>query len=305
MKKVTAMAVIVLAMLAHDAHTQTLPAIPQKLAFQNEEESADTVTISANYALSGIGFSIKDFGSGSILTWRDINLNGAQINVEFNKAPFVFNKTNIGVGFHKSFHGYHTDDDATNGPDVIYVASTEAVLLALKYEILLEENRFNPGLGMEFNYMRLENYNAAPYSLSTGNDIWQNMTGLANKSNVFKYCLYGGMQAKIIDKKYYLNVSGQTGLGLYFILADWVLRSDFKHPVSFYNMSLCFRTGGDLEMGFKLGRFTIFSKALLVYEIGPVGFNKFFRNDSEETAIQFASLNFFRPAINIGLKVNF
>jgi len=305
MKKTAAIAIIVLAMLAPGANAQTFPAARQKTAAQSGEKSADTVTITADYALSGIGFSIKDFDSGSILTWRDIILNGAQINVEFNKAPFVFNKTNIGAGFHKSFHGYHTDDDATNGYNVIHVASTEAFLLDLKYEILLEENRFNPKLGMDFNYLRLENYNAVPYFLSPSN-ISQNMTGLANKSDVFKYCLYGGMQAKIVEKNFfYMNVSGQTGLGLYFILADWVLRSDFKHPVSFYNISLCFRTGGDLEMGFNLGMFTIFTKALLVYEIGPVGFNKFFFSDSKKNTIQFASLDFFRPAFNIGLKVNF
>jgi hypothetical protein len=291
MKKIIAMAIIVLAMT-------------QKLDAQTGGKTAGTVMISANYTLSGIGFSIKDHDSGSILTWRDIYLNGAQINVEFNKAPFVFNKTNIGVGFHISFNGYHTDDDAANELNVIHIASTEAILLELNYEILLEENRFNPILGMDFNYLKLDNYDAKPYSLKNNDYKQQNLTGVVNKSNVINYYLYGGMQVKIVEKKFYMNASGQIGFGPYIVLADWVLRPDFKHPVSFYNISLCFRTGGDLEMGFRLGRFTIFAKALLIYEIG-LGYNEFFFSNGDGPSIQFSSLDFFRPAINAGLKVSF
>jgi hypothetical protein len=294
MKKTIAMAIIVLAM-------------PQKLAAQTGDKTADTVTISANYALSSIGFSIIDQDSGSILTWRDIHLNGAQINVEFNKAPFVFNKTNIGVGFHKSFHGYHTDDDANHSSPQMFIASTEAIFVDLKYEILLEENKFNPKLGMEFNYLKLENYNAKlfltdGYHTLDGKYFWN---GLVNKYDVFKYFLYGGMQVKIVESKFYINASGQIGFGPYIALADWILRSEFKHPVSFYNISFCFRTGGDLEMGLRLGKFTIFTKALLIYEIGPIGYNTFFFSKDDEISLQSTFLDFFRPAFNIGLKVSF
>jgi hypothetical protein len=297
MKKIIAMAIIALAMTAPDSRAQTFPAMPQKIDAQTGEKTADKVTISANYTLSGISFSINDHDSGSILTWRDIYLHGAQINVGFNK-------TNIGVGFHISFHGYHTDDDATNKLNVIHIASTEAILLDLKYEILLEENKFTPVLGMDFNYLRLENYNAKPYSPKNDNHYWENLTGLANKSNVFKYGLYGGMQVKIIENKFYMNASGQIGFGLYLVLADWVLRQDFKHPVSFYNVSIGFRTGGDLEMGFRLGGLTIFTKALLMYEIG-LGYNEFFLSNGDGPSIQPTTLDFFRPALNAGLKVSF
>jgi len=297
MKKIIAMAIIVLAMTAPDSRAQTFPAMPQKLDAQTREKTADKVTISANYTLSGIGFSINDHDSGSILTWRDIYLHGAQINVGFNK-------TNIGVGFHKSFHGYHTDDDATNKLNVIHIASTEAILLDLKYEILLEENKFTPVLGMDFNYLRLENYNAKPYS--SINDIYyrENLTGLANYLDIYKFCFYGGMQVKTDEKLFYVSASGQIGLGTDLVLADWILRSDFKHPVSFYNISYCFRTSGDLEMGFKLGKLTIFTKALLIYEIG-LGFSEFFLSNGDGPSIQLTTLDFFRPAFNAGLKVSF
>jgi len=311
MKKVTAMTIIVLVMLAPDTYAQTVPEMPQELTAQSRKkytDDTDTVTISANYALSGMGFSINDHDSGSILTWRDISLNGAQINVEFNKAPFFlskepffFNKTNISVGFHKSFHGYHTDDDANNEENVIHTASTEAILLTLKYEITQEEKKFIPKLGMDFYYLKLENYNAKPYAT---NPAWQNHTGLVNKLNVFNYCLYGGMQVKIVEKKFYMNASGHIGFGPYLVLADWVLRDDFKHPLSFYNLSLCFRSGGDFEMGFKLGRFTIFTIAQLVYETG-FGYNKFFLSNNDKTSTQSTTVDLFYPAFNIGLKVSF
>ena len=297
MKKIIAMAIIVLAMTAPDSGAQTFPAMPQNLDAQTGEKPADKVTISANYTLSGIGFSINDHDSGSILTWRDIYLHGAQINVGFNK-------TNIGVGFHKSFHGYHTDDDATNDLNVIHIASTEAILLDLKYEILLEENILNPVLGMDFNYLKLENYDAKPYFSRNNNYNWKNMTGLTNKSDIYKFCFYGGVQVKTDEKLFYINASGQIGLGVDLVLADWTLRSDFKHPVSFYNISYYFRTGGDLEMGLRLGKLTIFTKALLIYEIG-LGFTEFFLSKDDELSIQYTTLDFFRPALNAGLKVSF
>jgi len=309
MKKVTAMTIIVLAMLARDTYAQTVSETRKELAAPSWDKSADTtVTISANYTLSGIGFSINDHDSGSILTWRDITLNGAQINAEFNNAPFFlskepffFNKSNIGVGFHKSFRGYHTDDDANNTENVIHTASTEAILLVLKYEITREENKFIPNLGMDFYYLKLENYNAKPYST---NPDWQHLSGLANKLNIFNFCLYGGMQVKIVEKTFYMNAGGHIGFGPYLSLADWVLRDDFKHPLSFYNLSICFRTGGDLEMGFMLGSFTIFTKAQLVYETG-FGYNKFYLSNNENTSSQSTTVDSFRPAFNIGLKVNF
>jgi len=296
MKKIIAMAIIALAMTAPDSRAQTFPAMPQKLDAQTGEKTADKVTISANYTVSGIGFSINDHNSGSILTWRDIYLHGAQINVGFNK-------TNIGVGFHKSFHGYHTDDDATNKLNVIHIASTEAILLDLKYEILLEENKFSPVLGMDFNYLRLENYNAKPYSSINNIYYRENLTGLANYLDIYKFCFYGGVQVKADEKFFYVSASGQIGLGTGLVLADWILRSDFKHPISFYNISYCFRTGGDLEIGLKLGKLTIFTKALLIYEIG-LGFSDFYLSNGDGS-IQLTTLDFFRPAFNTGLKVSF
>jgi len=156
---------------------------------------------------------------------------------------------------------------------------------------------------MDFNYLILENYNGKPYSSRDNIYIWRNLSGLINKSDVFKYCLYGGMQVKIVESKFYMDASGQIGFSPYLILADWILRQDFKHPVSFYNISYCFRTSGDLEMGFRLGRFTIFSKALLIYETG-LGYTEHFLSNGDESS-QSTSLDFFRPAFNIGLKVSF
>ena len=304
--KIIALAVFGLAMASPDARAQAFPVLPQKFAVQDGEKTANNaeyaVTVSANYALSRISLSQKDHTSGSILSWRDIYLQGAHINVEFNKAPFIFNKTTIDAGFHKSFHGYHTDDDANNYANVIYSTSTEAALLDVKYEILLENNMFNPKLGLDFTYLKLENYDAKPFMSS--NLPSREIEGLVNKYDFYKFGWYGGMQMKIAAGIFYMNLSGQIGSSVYLTLADWILRLDFKHPVSFYTIGLSFRGGGDLETGLRLGRFTIFTRTLLFYEISPIGIET--QNHSNgDTPMQFISVDLFRAAFNIGLKVSF
>jgi len=306
MKKIITLAVIGLAMAAPDTRAQTFPVIPHNFAVQDEENISDAeqaVTASAHYALSTISLSQKNLDTGSILSWRDIYLHGAHINVGFNKAPLFFNETKIGAGFHKSFQGYFTDDDANNDFNVIYVTSTEAILLDLKYEILLKNNMFSPKLGLDFNYLKLDNYNAKIFipneAIITG--VFE---GLTNNYDVYNLAGTAGMHMKIATGIFYLNVSGQIGPGVYIALADWILRSDFKHPISFYNIGLSFRSGGDLELGFGFGRFTLFTKALLSYEISPIGINN--QNFSNgDTAIQLTFYDLFHAALNTGLKVSF
>jgi len=291
MRKIIALAVIGLAMAAPDALAQT------------GEKTADAehpVTISAAYALTTINLSQKYHDSGSILSWRDIHLQGGQLNVEFNKVPSAFNKTNIGVGFYKSFHGYATDDDTNNGLNVISVSSTEALLLDLKYEMLFINNMFSPKLGLDFSFLKLDDYDVKSF-YGSGSTIHK---GLASRFDVYKFGYYVGMQMKIAAGVFYMNVSGQIGTGIYIVLADWILRTDFKHPISFYDIGFSLRGGGDLEVGLKFGRFTIFTKVLLSYDYSPFGTdNQFLSNDKE--AMQFATFDLFRAGFNAGFKVSF
>jgi hypothetical protein len=306
MKKMIILAVIGLAIAAPDTRAQTFPLMPHNFAVQDGENTSDpdqAAMVSAHYALSTISLSEKHLDTGSILSWRDIYLHGAQINVEFNKAPLFFNKTNIGAGFHKSFQGYSTDDDANNDFNVIYVTSTKAILLDLKYEILQKNDIFSPKLGLDFNFLKLDNYNAKPFIPNEVLFIGF-FEGLADSYDVYNLAGMAGMHMKIATGIFYLNMSGQIGPGIYIALADWVLRTDFKHPISFYNIGLSLSSGGDLELGFRFGRFTIFTKALLSYEISPIGINN--QNLSNgNTAIQLTFFDLFHAALNTGLKVSF
>jgi len=228
-----------------------------------QSEEADKITVSANYLLTSVNFSIWYDVPGSILTWRDIYLHGFHLNVDFPKAPFGFDKNNVGIGFSSSFHGYWTDDDANNDINAISVSTAKTTLLELKYEMLGNKSVFNPKLGFDFNMLSFKNYDSRPFSGKPFRD-WQGIEGLASGYDIYKLGFYGGVQAVYGNSIIYMEASGQIGVGIYLALGNWMNNPNYKNPISFSDSGFSFRGGSGLETGLKLDRFTFFCKALLV-----------------------------------------
>jgi len=264
------------------------------------DTSAQEITVCANYDLSDLTLSVKHLNSGSILTWSEIILQGARVNVEFEKALFNFDRTNIGIGFAVSSQGHHVDDDSNNYIDLISVMSPKTALLNFSYEtLLLEDEVFIPKIGFDFSYLKIENYDYRPYAQKYITPI----EGIGSKYDVYKFGVYGGLQIKLIDSNFlYFNAFGQIGAGIYAALADWVHRDDWMHPVSFSDIGISFRGSSGLETGIRLGRFAIFVEAQFFYELSPgLGVNVQYHTD----AWQFTSLSLQRASFAAGLRVRF
>jgi len=275
---------------------------------KNEQSETAGVTISAEYQLSSLNFSTKGITSGSILTWRDIYLNGAYLNVNFPGAPFAYQRTNIGAGFSGSFNGYWTDDDANNDLDVIYTAKAETYLLELNYEILSVDHgsnfEFSHKLGLDFIILFFKNYDATAYTAHMDNTYeWE---GLTNTFDHYTLALYGGVQAVYGTGVFYAVVSGQAGIGVSLSFADWIYRHDLKHPVSFSYFGFSFRGESNLEIGFRFkGGITIFTKALLMYEISPgLGLITNY-NSNDDIGVGGIFMELSRASLNVGIKLNF
>ena len=274
-----------------------------------EQSETAGITISAEYQLSSLAFSTKGINSGSILTWRDIYLNGAYVNVNFPGAPFSYQRTNIGVGFSGSFNGYWTDDDANNKLDIIYTAAAETYLLELNYEIFSVDYGINyelsHKLGLDFTTLFFKNYDATPY-MNMDSDIYGSIEGLTNTFDHYILGFYGGVQVVYGTGVFYMALSGQAGIGISLSFADWIHRPDLKHPVSFSYFGLSFRGESNFEIGFRLkGGITLFSKAFLMYGISPgLGLiTSYGSNDDIGIGSKFMELS--RASLNVGIKISF
>jgi hypothetical protein len=271
---------------------------------QSESEEADKTVISANYLLTSVNFSSKYMTTGSILTWRDIYLQGFYLNVDFQNAYSYFDRSNIGVGFSSSFHGYFTDDDANNDKNLVYVSTTETTLLELKYEMRTSTYMFNPKLGFDFNMLLFKNYNGRAF---TGRPFhyWEEIEGLVCQYDIYKLGFYGGVSVYFGNRVVYVEASGQVGIGFYLDRADWLNNPKFKSPVSFLDYGFSFRGGSDIEAGLKLGRLTFFCKAMIAYEINPgLGIDQQFSSNGE-TPFQLHFFELTRASLSVGLKVSF
>jgi len=275
---------------------------------KNEQSETAGITISAEYQLSSLNFSTKGINSGSILTWRDIYLNGAYLNVNFPGAPFGYQRTNIGAGFSGSFNGYWTDDDSNNDIDAIYTAAAETYLLELNYEILSVDHgsdyELSHKLGLDFITLFFKNFDAAEYTPDMDNTYeWE---GLTNIFDHYTLAFYGGVQAVYGTGVFYAAISGQAGIGISLSFADWIHRRDLKHPVSFSYFGFSFRGESNFEIGFRFKRgFTLYSKAQLMYEISPgLGLiTNYSSNDDIGVGGMFMELS--RASLNAGIKISF
>ena len=268
-------------------------------------EQEHKTTISANYETSDLSLNVKYHNTGSMLNWQDIHLRGARVNVEFDKAPWGYDRTSLGIGYSVSSGGHFVDDDSTNYANVINVLSPKTSLLDLTYEVFsLEDDKFIPGFGLDFNCLKLRNYDNRRFDF---NHLGFSTGGLIAKYDVYKLGVYGGMRIRLVNSdSFALNATGQLGAGLYLALADWIYRQDFKHPVSFYDIALSFRVAGGLEMGIRLGDDVIlFSEAQIFYETSPgLGRSRQFLSDGD-VGDQRIRFNLLRTSFSLGVKVEF
>jgi hypothetical protein len=272
-------------------------------AFAQSEEAGKT-TISANYLLTSVNFSVKAMSTGSILTWRDIYLQGAYLNVDFQNTLSYFDRSNIGVGFSGSFYGYWTDDDANNDENVIYVSTTETLMLELKYEMRSSKSVFNPKIGFDFNMLLFKQYDGRPFD-DNHTKSYYDVPGFVCGYDMYKLGAFAGVSAYFGNKVVYVEASGQVGISLYLDFGNWLHNSNFKNPVSFLDYGFSFRGGSDIEAGLKLGRFTIFLKTLIAYEINPgLGIDQQFSSDGKNP-FQLQSFQLTRASFSAGLKVSF
>jgi len=283
----------------------------EKTNEKNEQSETAGIIISAEYQLSSLNFSTKGINSGSILTWRDIYLNGAYLNVNFPGAPFSYQRTNIGAGFSGSFNGYWTDDDTNNDLDVIYTAEAETYLLELNYEIFSVDHGSNyclsHKLGLDFIALFVKNYNAAEYArYIPGMDNTYEWEGLTNTFDHYTLAFYGGVQAVYGTGVFYTAISGQAGIGISLSFADWIYRRDLKHPVSFSYFGISFRGESNFEIGFRFKRgLTLFGKALLMYEISPgLGLITNYNSD-DDIGVGGVFMELSRASLNVGMKISF
>ena len=269
----------------------------------DEKKHERNITVSTNYLYTNIYLSSRYIHAGSILTWRDVRLHGAEVNVEINKESSK--QENIGLGFSSSYRGHHTDDDTTNRVDGISAGSVDAILATFSYEVVTEykDIKLDLKLGVDFNYLKLEDYD---FKIYYANDETFYLDGLGSKYDLYKFCFYGGVQKKFEHKTGYLVLFGQSGIGMYVGLADWIHRTEFKHPISFSDIGLLFRGSSGFDMGFKLNKSsTFFCKAQILYEISPgLAINIQYGVDNRFAA-QRIFLEYLNASLGAGFKIKF
>ena len=268
----------------------------------SSQASDQNVTVSANYEVSDLSLNVKYPDSGSILNWQDLRLYGARVNVEFDKAPRGFDRTNLGIGYSVSSRGHYVDDDSTNDKNVIGAGAIKASSFNIVYDLFsLEDNKFIPKTRVDFTYLKLR-----PYDYNTfGLNKTYFLEGLTCKYDVYKLGLDAGLKIKLVDGAGYINVSGQAGMGLYFALADWIHRPDYEHPVSFSDIALSLRCGSGLDMGLRFDEFTIFGEAQIFYETSLIRGMCINFLSGEKSGWEPMSFNLLRTSFSAGVKMDF
>jgi hypothetical protein len=245
----------------------------------------------------------------SILTWRDIYLNGGRAAINVYDLPMgAIQRLHFVAGAAVSFNGYQTDDDANNHAELVSSGSTEALVLdfdfsASLYEYASDYITLDRKIGVDFSWIKLEHLDMrAFYRDVPRGDI----DGLVNVYDIYKLGFYGDVKTRIIESDLlYADLSGQTGLSLAFGVADWMYRTDYKHPVSFLDVILFFRGKSEFELGLMIKQFTLFTKLQAGYEVSPGLTWGMQYLTSGEIPIQTKFVDLFRAAFTVGVKGSF
>jgi hypothetical protein len=293
--KKTALFAIFIFLVLHNAVTQ--------------EENKNGINVSANYLFSNMGISIKFLDVGSIITWRDIYLQGAQISAGFGRNT-------ISASFSFSGKGYHVDDDANNDIARISVADTKTTMLEVFWENSflengfwekpLDENRFVLGIGADFNWISLKNYDSRHFPDGEKEyKFFPRISGPVNTYDIYKLGGYFFVNTGFNNKGFYADLSGHLGVGIFFNPANWILRDDFKHPISFADFGMTLKGGANAEAGFVVKRLAFFAALDFSYEISPaLNIHTQYHSDGK-TAVQAVVFNIYQASLRAGLRYSF
>jgi len=239
---------------------------------QAEEDPVDeeeiSVTIAADYNLSGLNFSAKHKETQSALTWSDMYLQGGRLAGEISVNADTLNRIYVDAGFAASFDGSWTDDDSRNYHKLVTLTDSKVTAFNLGVALGKADAALVRKIGFEYSSLAFTNYNAQFFY--KGEYSHQDIPGLVTFYNQEMYRLYGSAQARLVAASvFYADFGGQIGLTLGLGDGNWLLRSDLQHPESFKSAGLFLRAGGSLEAGLKIKRFTLFTSIQGDYEISP------------------------------------
>jgi len=288
-------------------NTRQLKIQPKAEAGQQNDLDSDkmSVTVSADYNLSYLNFSNRSEKAKSILTWRDMYLNGGKITGEAGVGADIINRIYLSVEYAGSFNGYWTDDDTNNAHGYIGVTESSATVLGFDFALGNESGFLTKKIGLNLTSLNFQNYNSRHFAQDKG-PFYPDISGKVCTYDQTMLGLYTNVKARLLDTSFfYADLDGLAGLALGIGEGNWLRRGDLQHPGSFRTTGLFFRAGGSAEIGFKIKMFTIYLGIDAVYEVSPwlSHFEMFYADGHTYEQGLFQELS--RAVFNAGIKASF
>jgi hypothetical protein len=275
------------------------------LAFSHFALAAqENVEIATAYDFLSMSFSSKFLVAESVLTWRDLYLHGGSVKVkigETDKSPPMVFKAEYGM----SFTGYFTDDDFLTSLVQISSHFAEAHYAELGYMTLQEKEGLTQKEGADVSFLYLRSYGGIYYNSNNIDFRPRPLSELQCAYTLNRASYYWGLDMSFRNGAFYSKVGGLVGPVLELGFADWALRDDFSHPVSFVDIGLSVRVQGEAEIGWDVGRYMFFAGLLADFEFSPVGFGSIFVNSDGTYSGGYKFMHFYHTDACVGVKVRF
>ena len=208
----------------------TIPAVAQGVSAVSEEKpmslrhrsSQGGFILTAEYYNAVKQASLKN-KAGSILNWRDLDLNMAQVGAEYKGYGF----TVFGGG--NGPYGYMTDDDIYNKLYQISNGDVKARYYGLDaYKRIIEEEKFSVKGGISFSRLETDSYPRfmISYDEAAGSGAVNIFDPRAPKAmQIYNFNnAYGYIGADVSlaeDKNFIIRLSSQIGVGFGMNQLDW------------------------------------------------------------------------------------
>jgi len=265
---------------------------------QEQPESQEAFEISAAYEFNNLFFSARS--QPSILTWRDIYLQGFRLYVDVppknNRPPLKFQAAFAWAG------GYFTDDDTRTSRMQTSCAEVTTQFLELEGVVVKGSPGLTPILGGDFSWLGLNTHDSMVFRFDSDDGLYSRNTTIFN---LYKLGFFAGLGLEKTGERFYGKLEGRAGLGLAVGAADWLLRSDLRHPVSYLTLNLLFRGTLAGEAGIRIKNWTLFTALRFHYEYSPwLGLIIMGRSDSSsQPGIWLMDFHYF--ALNLGVTYRF
>jgi len=315
MKKSVTFIIIILgySIFTHNLVAQTftnsrqLQIQPKAEAGQQNDLDSDkmSVTVSAEYNLSYLNFSNRSEKAASILTWRDMYLNGGRITGEAGVGADIFNRIYLSVEYAISFNGNWVDDDTNNANGRVGVTDSSVTVFGFDFALGNESGSLTKKIGLNFTLLNFQNYNYRHFA-QDGGPFYPDISGKTSTYDQTMLGLYADVKTRLLDSSFfYADLDGLAGLALGIGKGNWLRRGDLKHPESFLTTGLFFRAGGSAEIGFKIKMFTAYLGIQADYEVSPwLSHHEMFYADGH-TYEQGLFQELSRAVFNVGVKARF